>query len=217
MRKIFFTTLLSLNFLIVTAQKIDSEYKTGYALRGKDTLKCKLYIDTRTDYPKTFIKLLIGEEFITFFAGGPITGFGVEESGESIHYGVIDVERVLGTNRVGNLMYLKKMVAGVIDFYEYSYSFVQRTTKTVNGVLQPNATSNITKNFTNYYISKTDSAAPGLITPVVLTSFRKKDLELYLNDNADLFAKIEKKISLKELVAAIKEYNAWYLENKKSL
>jgi hypothetical protein len=217
MRRIFYTTLLFLSFHFVSGQKINSEYKTGYALKGIDTLKCKLYIDTRTDYPKTSIKLLIGDEEITFFAGGPITGFGVEETGESIHYGIIVVERVIRTNRMVNLMYIKKMVAGVIDFYEYSYSIERGPTQTANGVWQRNSTSNITQNTTNYYIAKTDSAAPGLITPVVLPSFRKKDLEPYLSDNVELFANIEKKISIKELVAAIKEYNAWYLEKKKSL
>ena len=121
MRKVFYTILLSLNFFIVSAQKINSEYKPGYALKGTDTLKCKLYIDTRINYPKTSIKLLMGEEEITFFAGGPITGFGIEENGDSIHYGMIDVERVIGDKRVGNLMYIEKMVAGIIDFYEYSY------------------------------------------------------------------------------------------------
>ncbi len=216
MRKIFYTILLTLNLFIVSAQKINSEYKPGYALKGADTLKCKLYIDTRINYPKTSIKLLIGEEEITFFAGGPITGFGVEEAGDSIHYGMIDVERVIGDKRVGNLMYIEKMVAGIIDFYEYSYSI--RTRKTIrNGVFEPDARPTTTLSTTNYYIAKTDSAAPSLITPVRLLSFRKKDLKNYLSDNTDLFARTEKEFSLKELVAAIKEYNTWYLEKKKSL
>lgn len=216
MRKSLYLFLFLLNCIAASAQKINSEYKEGYVIKNGDTIKCKLFIDTRVDFPMTSIKTMIENDEITFFAGGPITAFGRETNDESIHYGLVDVERIFGSRRMSTLMYLKKTVAGTVDFYEYSYTVIKSIRKTVNGVEQPSASSTIPQNTTNYYIAKKDSIATHLATPIVLSSFKKKELEPYLGDYTELMAREEKKFSLKELIAAIKEYNTWYAGKTKS-
>ncbi|HMK25428.1 MAG TPA: hypothetical protein VK483_05300 [Chitinophagaceae bacterium] len=214
--KPYLILLLCLFYYRIAAQTKNNpdKYKDGYALNGKDTIWCKVLFDSKHDDARKSVRLLIKEEETNFFAGGTITGFGIEEDGKHYDYGTVDVEVSVADRRMANLLFVKKLAAGTIDLYEYSYSIFKTKRTTINGVEQPGATTT-SQNYTNNYISKTDSTNPILATPVLLPSFRKKDLEPYLSDNVELFASAEKRFSIKELIAIIKEYNKWSLENKK--
>lgn len=212
MKKEFsFIVVLLLNHFFVSAQGNNSTYKNGYALKGKDTIYCKVLFESKYNEARKSVKVLINDDEATFFAGGSITGFGIEEEGIKQDYGAVDVEILVGRERRVNVMYVKKIVAGVINLYEYSYNTTTTKRTTINGVEQPGSVTT-TQTYTNYYIAKTDSTKPILATPVILPGYRKKDLESYLSDNAVLFAREEKKYSLKELIATIKEYNAAYIK-----
>jgi len=210
-KKFHFIIVLLLNHFCAPAQENNTTYKNGYALKGKDTIYCKVLFESKYDEARKSVKVLINDDEATFFAGGSITGFGIEEDGVKHDYGVVDVEILLGKERRANVMYVKKIAAGVINFYEYSYKTTTTKRTTINGIEQPGSITT-TQTYTNYYIAKTDSAKPILATPVTLPGYRKKDLEPYLSDNAILFAREEKKYSLKELIATIKEYNAAYIK-----
>jgi hypothetical protein len=192
-----------------------SNFKDGYALKGKDTIRCKVQFNSNHTHPWKTVTLLINNEESTFFAGGTITGFGVEEDGKKYEYGTVDAEVSVGPTRAVNTLFIKKLSAGAIDLYEHEYAITTTRRKTINGEAQPGSTTS-SQNFTKYYIAKTDSARPVLARPVLLPSFRKKDLEIYLGDNAVLFAREEKRYSLKELIAVINEYNNWYTEKQKT-
>jgi hypothetical protein len=186
-------------------------FKEGYALKGADTIKCKILFDSKHDHSQKAVTLLINGEEITFYAGGTITGYGLEEEGIKYDYGSVDLEVLIGRERRANILFLKKIVAGTIDFFEYNYRTVTTKRTTINGMEQPGSTST-TQSSTNYYIAKTDSAAPVLSRPVILSSFRKKDLEPYIRDNTEIMNDGAKRYSLKELIALIKKYNDWYVK-----
>ena len=208
----FITGLLFVAMQPVIAQgKLGADkYKPGYALKGTDTIRCQVLFNSKYADARSSVGLLIDGDEAVFFAGGPITGFGAEDDGLRYDYGIVDVEITLGRERRSNLLYLKKLAAGTINLYEYNYKITTTRRTTVNGEEKPGSASTTSQSYTDYYIAKTDSAKPVLATPVLLSAFRKKDLEAYLGDNPVLFAKEEKKYSLKELVATIKEYNAGY-------
>ncbi|MEO6612465.1 MAG: hypothetical protein ABIT05_06990 [Chitinophagaceae bacterium] len=191
------------------SKHIPEEFKEGYALKGTDTIKCKVLFDSKHDHSQRAVTLLINSEEITFFAGGTITGYGLEDEGRKYDYGSVDLEVLIGPERRANILFLKKLVAGSIDLFEYSYRTVTTKRTTINGVEQPGSTST-SQSSTNYYIAKTDSAAPVLSRPVILSSFRKKDLEPYIKDNTEIMNDGEKRYNLKELIALINKYNEWY-------
>jgi hypothetical protein len=209
--------LLCLSYYTIAAQTKNNtdKYKDGYALKGNDTIWCKIVFDSKYDDARKSVKLLIKDEENTFFAGGTITGFGIEEDGKQYDYGTVDVEVSIADRRMANLLFVKKLAAGTIDLYEYSYRIFKTKRTTINGVDQPGAITT-SQNYTNNYISKNDSAKPKLATPVLLPSFRKKDLEPYISDNTELLAGLENRLSMKELIAVIKKYNNWCLEKKKT-
>ena len=219
--KINFYLVLSLllcqHSVFAQTREFPGKFKDGYALKGIDTIRCKVRFNSNHEHAFKSVTLLINDEKVTFFAGGPITGFGVEDDGKLYDYGTVDVEISVPNRRTANLLFIKKLAAGTIDLYEYSYSVVTTKRTTVNGVEKPGSSSSITQNTTNHYIAKTDPGTPGLATPVPLTSFKKKDLESYLGDNPDLLAGSEKRFSLKELIGIIKDYNTWSLAGKKKL
>jgi len=218
MKRIFYLILLLLCQYGLSAQTKDfpGKFKDGYALKGADTIRCKVQFNSNHDHAFKSVTLLVNDEEVTFFAGGPITGFGIEDDGKLYDYGTVDVEVSVANRRTANLLFIKKLAAGTIDLFEYSYSVVTTKRTTVNGVEKPGSSSSIRQNTTNHYIAKTDPAAPGLATPVLLTSFKKKDLESYMGDNPGLFSGSEKRFSLKELISIIKDYNTWRLGSKKN-
>jgi hypothetical protein len=215
--KSYLILLLCLSHYTIAAQTKNNtdKYKDGYALKGKDTIWCKVSFNSKYDDARKSITLLIKDEEATFFAGGTITGFGIEGDDENYDYGIVDVEVSVADRRMANLLFVKKLATGTIDLYEYSYSIFKTKRTTINGIEQPGSTTN-SQRYTNNYISKTDSTKPILATPVLLPSFRKKDLEPYINDNTELLVRVEKRFSIKELIAVIKEYNNWSLEKKKT-
>ena len=215
--KSYLILLLCLSYYRIAAQTKNNtdKYKNGYALKGKDTIWCEVLFNNKYDDARKSITLLIKDEEATFFAGGTITGFSVEEDGKQYDYGTVDVEVSIADRRMANLLFVKKLAAGTVDLYEYSYSIFKTKRTTIDGKEQPGATTT-SQRYTNNYISKTGSTKPILATPVLLPSFRKKDLELYIGDNTELFAMAEKRFSMKELIAIIKEYNKWSLEKKKT-
>ena len=154
-------------------KEFPGKFKDGYALRGADTIRCEVQFNSNHDHAFRSVTVLINVEEVTFFAGGPITGFGVEDDGKQYDYGTVDVEVSVPNRRTANLLFIKKLVAGTIDLYEYSYSVVTTKRTTVNGVEKPGSSSSITQNTTNHYIAKNDPGAPGLVTPVLLPSFKK--------------------------------------------
>lgn len=184
-----------------------SNFVQGYALKGTDTLWCEVKFDPKHDHAQKSVTLRIGSEETSFIAGGSITGYGLEYNGVYYDYGAVDVEIMIGPQRRANIIFIRKIVAGIIDLYEYEYKITTTRTTTRDGVVQPGSSSN-SQSHTNYYIAKSDSLQPVLANPVLLPGYRKKDLERYLSDNAALFAKEEKKYSHKELIATLKEYNA---------
>lgn len=104
------------------------------------------------------------------------------------------------------------MVAGTIDLYEDNYSVNTVVTRTTyrDGIEQPGSTSSSnSKKTTNYYIAKKDSLNPGLAKAVILPSFKKKDLEKYIGDNVTIMNRPDKRYTMKELIAVLKEYNDW--------
>lgn len=213
---IYLILLLCLAYESIAQGKDNSEkYKKGYALKGKDTIWCRVLFSSKFDDARNVVNLLINDEESTFFTGGPITGFGAEENGSKYDYGFVDVDVSVGNRQFSNLLFVKKLVAGTIDLYEYTYSISTTKRTTINGEEKPGSATTSSQSYTNHYIAKTDSTKPVLATPVLLPSFRKKDLESYLTDNVDLLAKAEKRFSLKELIEVLKEYNNWSLEKKK--
>lgn len=70
------------------------------------------------------------------------------------------------------------------------------------------------KDYTTYYIAKTDSSSPALSKPVLLESFRKKELERFTSDNSELTERMEKRFSVKELITILTEYNNWSCQKK---
>jgi len=216
MKKFLVVTIIFFcSHYILSAQLSPADYKTGYALKGADTIPCKVGLSSGNNSPKGAIRLLINDDELTVLPGGPITGFGAEINGEWYHYGTVTVETKLGTQRRSSTQYLKKIVAGTIDLYEYSYLIYTTRKVTVNGEEKPGSASSSSQTYTDYYIAKTDSTAVGLAAPVLLPSFRKKDLEPYISDNAALWTIAEKKYNLKELIVLLKEYNSWFQEKKK--
>jgi hypothetical protein len=191
-----------------------NNYKNGYALKGADTLWCKIQFDTKYSDARKSIELIIDSAKLNFTAGGLITGFGFEEAGSRYDYGSINVEMSILNRRIESWFFTKKLAAGAIDFYEYNYTVHTTKTTTVNGEVrgQPSSSS---ERGTNYYIAKNNTDSADLMKPAYFPTFRKKDFESYLNDNADLFATIEKKLNLKELIKVLKEYNQWYLNYKR--
>jgi|CXWL01.1.fsa_nt_gi hypothetical protein len=210
MKKIFTSVIIILfSCLVALAQKRDDDYKDGYALKGRDTIWCKIFFNSNHDHATKVVKLMINEEEATFYAGGTITGFSVKDDGKEYNFGTVDVEVSVADRRMANLYFVKKLAAGAIDLYEYTYSIRTNKRTTVNGVEKPGSSSTITQNYTNHYIAKIDSGTQVLSNPVLLPSFRKKDIEPYISDNDVLMASAEKRFSLKELVALINEYNKW--------
>lgn len=182
------------------------KYLDGYALKGNDTIYCKVQ-KGKNDVSMASVKLLIEGEEITFYPGGPVTGFGT--TNEDYHFGALKAEVQVGNRNVSNFYYVRKLVTGRVELYEYSYFVTTTRRTTVNGVEQPGSTSNTQRN-TKYFISKHDSNSGPAALPIPLPSFKSKDLEHYFSDQPDLFANAEKRFSTKELVAFIKEYNSKY-------
>lgn len=209
MKKIIVIAITILSHFKLLAQHSTPDYLNGYALKGADTIACKISFDPRNDAPKAAVKILINDNELTFFPGGPVTGYGVEADGEWYHYGAVEVETKLGAQRRTSILFVKKLAAGAIDFYEYTYKIQTTKRVTVNGEEKPGSSSTSSQSYTDYYIGKTDSSNTTLAKPVLLSSFRLKDIEPYISDNAELMANTEKKFSLKKLVALLNEYNNW--------
>ncbi|MBI5858953.1 MAG: hypothetical protein HZB42_15075 [Sphingobacteriales bacterium] len=218
MKKIFGLIISFVTSFNALAQENNNTFKNGYALKGMDTIWCKIFFDSKHDHPVKTIKLLIAGEETIFYAGGTITGFGLAENGVAYNYGTVDVETSIGDRRMANMLFVKKLVAGRIDFYEYSYSVHKSTTKTVtrDGIQQPpTTTSSTTQTFFDYYIAKNDSLKPALSKAVLLSSFKIKDIEPYVSDYPDLLTKAEKRFTMKELIIFLNEYNKEYLTQSK--
>lgn len=201
-RKLLLMVLTCVGFLKLPAQVKDG-YMEGYILRNNDTIPCQVQYDKMNFY--STVHVIINGDEITFYPNRTIDGFGFTNKGEQKHYGLISVEQQLGPRRVSTDVFVKKLVAGTINLYVHSYKVTTRRSTTVNGVEK--SSSNTTQNFTTYYISKTDSSYKSLATPRVLESFRKKDLELYIKDNTELFERTGKRLTEKELIACLNEYN----------
>lgn len=211
-RLILLITLITSSVLNLYSQ--DTTFKTGYALKGADTIFCKVkFCRDCAELHKHSVTLLIENEVVSFHAGGTITGYGVYDKGNEYHYGAVDVEILLGNQSRSQTLFLKKIVVGTISFYEHYYSITTTKRTTIDGV-QQQKTETTRKDYTTYYIAKTDSSSPALSKPVLLESFRKKELERYTSDNSELTERMEKRFSVKELIAILTEYNNWSHQKK---
>ena len=211
-RLILLITLITLSVLNLYSQ--DTTFKTGYALKGADTIFCKVkFCRDCAELHKHSVTLLVENEVVSFYASGIITGYGVYDKGNEYHYGAVDVEILLGNQSRSQTLFLKKIVAGAISFYEHYYSITTTKRTTIDGV-QQQKTETTRKDYTTYYIAKTDSSSPALSKPVLLESFRKKELERYTSDNSELTERMEKRFSVKELIAILTEYNNWSRQKK---
>jgi hypothetical protein len=204
-----------LSFAIQTiAGQNTPDLKNGYALKGSDTIGCKVRMNSKQDHGSAAITLMIDGEEARFYPGGPISGFGYEKDGEMQHFGTVDVEVSVPSKTMSNLYFVRKIVAGIIDLYQYEYSVTTSKRTTVNGVEKPGSATSTSQRFSNHYIAKTDPSAPHLATPVLLPAFRKKDLEPFFSDNPALLANADKRLSQKELIELLNAYNSWYIKNK---
>jgi len=211
-RLILLITLITSSVLNLHSQ--DTTFKTGYALKGADTIFCKVkFCKDCAELHKHSVTLLVENEVVSFYASGIITGYGVYDKGNEYHYGAVDVEILLGNQSRSQTLFLKKIVAGAISFYEHYYSITTTKRTTIDGV-QQQKTETTRKDYTTYYIAKTDSSSPALSKPVLLESFRKNELERYTCDNSELTERMEKRFSVKELITILTEYNNWSRQKK---
>ncbi len=211
-RLILLITLITSSVLNLHSQ--DTTFKTGYALKGADTIFCKVrFCRDCAELHKHSVTLLVENEVVSFHAGGTITGYGVYDKGNEYHYGAVDIEILLGNQSRYQTLFLKKIVAGTISFYEHYYSITTTKRTTIDGV-QQQKTETTRKDYTTYYIAKTDSSSPALSKPVLLESFRKKELERFTSDNSELTERMEKRFSVKELITILTEYNNWSCQKK---
>lgn len=212
MKTTFLHTVLLCLFCYSVYPQSSIDYKDGYALKEKDTVWCKVYFNTGSpDFSKNVRLIIDGEEMI-FLAGSAITGFGFEENKKRHDYGTVEVETQAGTTMVKKSLFVRKLVAGTIDLYEYSY-LVYSTRRRSSGTGPPTEATTTQKYFTYNYIAKADSAAPALAIPVLLSILKKKEIAAYVSDNADMFAKLDKAVSVKQLADILREYNKWYKNN----
>jgi len=191
------------------------EYIDGYALRGNDTIWCKIKVMNKHIYTTMSVTLLTEDKEISFPAGGLIRGFGLEYDGKKFDLGTVIVERKLGSNSSEVPQYVPKIVTGAVELYEYKYRIIITKRTSVNDLPKPGSTISSQEDFVNFYIARTDTSSPALTAPVLLNSFRKKDIEPYIADNFELITGLEKKkLSKTELITVLKEYNRWAKEKK---
>ncbi len=94
-RLILLITLITSSVLNLHSQ--DTTFKTGYALKGADTIFCKVrFCRDCAELHKHSVTLLVENEVVSFHAGGTITGYGVYDKGNEYHYGAVDIEILLG-------------------------------------------------------------------------------------------------------------------------
>jgi len=173
--KCYIAFFLSFAFQTLAGQATP-DVKEGYALKGNDTIRCNVRLNNKQDHGSAAITLMIDGEEARFYPGGPISGFGYEKDGEMQHFGTVAVEVSVPSRTMSNLYFVKKIVSGIIDLYQYEYSIYTTKRTTVNGVEKPGTATSTSQRITNHYIAKTDPSAPHLATPVLLPPFRKKDL-----------------------------------------
>lgn len=187
-------------------------FHDGYVLKGMDTVWCKVLFSPAHPHSFSNVSVLIGEERMEFTAGNFINGFGVQdEKGKTYHYGVIE-PIVSGIAGHRHKVFAPKVVAGLVDFYEYNLSMTQTNTKRViGGISSENKTTTSTRTETYYFLARNDSAGRGI--PVQIEDLKKKTLAPFIDDNPVLFASIENKLSIKKLITVLEEYNSWAMKN----
>lgn len=212
--------IVTLAFLLICqyqliAQKNESGFKKGYLLKGLDTISCEIDYGSKGKMSHGYPKAKLENDEFNIYNTGMFSGFGYEDDGKWYHFGEVTVGVKLGTQQRENKFFLKKLVAGTIDLYEYSYVIGTTTTTKIDGVEKPGSATSTRQEFTNYYIGKNDTANAALLKPILISSFRKKDIEPYVADNADMTSNLNKKYKLKELIVLLNEYNLWFEKNMK--
>ncbi len=200
---------------LLNAQNADLGFVNGYLLKGADTIICKFNLDYGDENHHKPLKAIIENDEIPIYATGPFTGFGYEQNNKWYHFGAVEVELNLGQQQRVHKSFVEKIVAGSIDLYEYVYLVRKTSTVKVDREEQPKSLTSSWQEFTDYYIGKTDVSNSKVKKPVNLPSFRKKDIEPYINDNTEMANNLEKKYKLKELIVLLNEYNLWAEKNKK--
>lgn len=210
-------SLLSIIFCITQlfAQNSDSGFRKGYLLKGADTIICKFNLDFGDEKQHKPLKAIIENDEIPIYVTGPFTGFGYKQNNKWVHYGAVEVELNLRQQQRVHKSFVEKIVAGSIDLYEYVYLVRKASKVKVDGEEKTQPSTSSWQEFTDYYIGKTDVSNSKKKNPVILPSFRKKDIEPYVSDYTELAANLEKKYKLKELIVLLNEYNLWAEKNKK--
>lgn len=208
MKNILTTILLFAGVFLHLKINAQNNYEDGYALRGIDTITCKLMRD-KQEKAMSSVKLLIAGEEITFFPGGPVSSFGLSDPLEDYHFGTLKIDATVAGRKMTDLYYVRKLATGRVEFYEYTYLVYTTRRSSVNGV-QQSGSSSTSQTHTQYYISKRDTLLNESPLPKLVTSYRSKDLEHYFSDQPALFARAQKHFTGKQLLAFIKEYNSLF-------
>lgn len=173
--------------------------KDGYILKGDDTIWCKILYDSEHPFFWNKVTPVIGGVGIEYAAGGAVTGFAIVDGEINIHYGAV----LTKTGYSSKILFVQKRVTGTVELYEHHYN-IYKTRRTTDG----SKGTTTSESYTDYYIARNHNA--GLSTPSFLPSFKKKHIFSYTVDNPNLWKKEEKKITLPELIALLKEFNDWY-------
>jgi hypothetical protein len=174
----------------------NSFYAKGYLLNNKDTTWCKIWFNPKAPYFNDNITTWQNEEakVISLENNKDLIGFGITEEGYQTHLGRI---RVQGLNS-WIFLYVKKVVTGVVELYEYKYTFVEKkqTSFDISG-----------ENFSAYYICRTDINPAAY--PTWLKQLKKKKIVPFLKGFPELEKIVDEIMTPKEIADLLIQYNVW--------
>lgn len=169
-------------------------YADGYLLYGKDTSRCKIWFNPASPYFNKSITVWQNDRAvnISLIKNQSLTGFGITDNDYDLHYGKIEFDGKKGKAD----LYVLKIVAGVLELYEYHYVLFA----TLRGTIKTTQ-----KDYFNYYLKRTDTNPDSY--PTLLSALTKKNILPFINDNKTLSEEIKEKLTPEELFEVVVRYN----------
>ena len=211
--------------LLLFSQKSNSQYnikkfKDGYVLRGKDTVKCKIFTGTSVnEYEQVVFRYSDNklEDPISYYAGSIIAGYGIKTDSTFKHFWAFPRLKISMFKKKQEDVYGRVEVGGYLKLLEYVEE------KYSPGIMKPGGgfSSGTTSSYTSFYLYKTgdDSAynIKGEKGAFLLNGIDEDVIINYFSDYPELVSKIKAKpkIKLRDVIEYVKEYNLWYEEKQK--
>ncbi len=189
-------------------------FREGYIVKGNDTVMCKIH-DGNDPYNIVVFKYTHSkfEEAIVYYPGSIVKAYGFKKDTALREFTIISKKKSSLLSKKNEEVYGEVLVKGPLMLIEHNEMKYSAGTVQPGGGFGPGSSRNIVR----YFIFHPDKDSAFVIaTPSLFGSgIDEDDLKKTFSEFPELAAKVKKKTKLEDLINYIKEYNEWYVANKK--